>query len=100
MSEPSPAVKSEDFWFEDGDIILSITEEGVEHQFCIHRATLTIASPVFRDMLSMPQPSEGESPVVPLQGDSVHDLKALICALYYSWCVEKGLSLNFPIDIS
>ena len=47
--------RSEDFWFEDGDIVLSVTEDGVEYHFRVHRAILTIASPVFHDMLSMPQ---------------------------------------------
>jgi BTB/POZ domain len=51
MSEPPSPIKSEDFWFEDGDIVLSVTEHGVEHHFRVHRTMLTIASPVFRDML-------------------------------------------------
>jgi BTB/POZ domain len=83
MSGPLLPIKSEDFWFEDGDIVLSITEDSVEYHFRVHRAILTIASPVFRDMLSMPQPPQDGSPPVLLRDDSVNDLKALLGALYY-----------------
>ena len=83
-----PPIKSDEFWFEDGDIVLTVTEDGVETHFRIHRAILTIPSPVFRDMLSMPQPPECENLPVPLQDDSLHDVKALLGALYYARYVE------------
>ena len=88
-NESTPPIKSEDFWFEDGDIILSVTEDGVESHFCVHRSILTIASPVFRDMLSMPQAPECKNQLVRLIDDSVKDLKALLGALYCSRWVGK-----------
>jgi BTB/POZ domain len=88
-SLPTLPIRSENFWFEDGDIVLSVTEDDVEHHFRVHRAILTIASPVFRDMLSMPQPSKCESLPVSLRDDSVHDLKALLGALYYRRSVKS-----------
>jgi BTB/POZ domain len=88
-STPSP-VENEEFWFEDGDVVLSVTEDGVEHHFRVHRLILKIASPVFRDMLSMPRPSGGEDLPVPLPGDSVEDLTALLGALYNSRFVVNG----------
>ena len=88
MTESTRPTKSKEFWFEDGDVVLSITEDGVETHFRVHRALLTIASPVFRDMFSMPQPPERENLPVPLQGDSLHDVKALLGALYCVRYVE------------
>ncbi|KAF8527206.1 hypothetical protein JB92DRAFT_3093264 [Gautieria morchelliformis] len=60
MSSISTPVEHEDFWFEEGDVVLSVTEDGVEHRFCVHRLILKIASPIFRDMLWMPRPSGDE----------------------------------------
>ena len=88
MTQFTPPITSEEFWFDDGDMVLSVTEDGVETYFRIHRAILTIPSPVFRDMLSMPQPPECENLLVPLQDDSLHDVKALLDALYYARYVE------------
>ena len=88
MTESTPTIEYDEFWFEDGDMVLSVTEDGVETQFRIHRAILTIPSPVFRDMLSMPQPPECENLPVPLQDDSLHDVKALLGALYSARYVE------------
>ena len=88
MAESTPPIKSDEFWFEDRDIVLSVTADGVETHFRIHRTILTIPSPVFRDMLSIPQPPECETLPVPLQDDSLHDVKALLGALYYARYVE------------
>jgi BTB/POZ domain len=101
MSEPPSPIKSEDFWFEDGDIVLSVAEHGVEHRFRVHRTMLTIASPVFRDMLSMPQPSssEGGSSLVPLQDNSVQDVKALVGALYCARFVNSEANDDILIHI-
>ncbi|KAF8527205.1 hypothetical protein JB92DRAFT_3107721 [Gautieria morchelliformis] len=95
MNSASTPVEHEDFWFEDGDVILSVTEDGVEHRFRVHRLILKIASPVFRDMLSMPRPSGGEDLPVPLPGDSVQDLTALLGALYVSRKAQ-----NMSLDVS
>lgn len=87
-STPSTPVESPDVWFEDGDIVLSVTEGGVEHHFRVHRVILTMASPVFRDMFSMQQPSDRKNLPVSLPGDSVHDLTALLKELYVTRFVE------------
>ena len=89
--EPSRSLRSEEFWFDDGDIVLSVTEDGVEHHFRVHHAILAIASPVFREMLSMPQPSDCRNQTVPLRDDSVYDLKALLGALYCGRFVEAEI---------
>ena len=88
MSDISASRKSEVFWFEDGDIVLSVTEDAVEHHFRVHRPILTIHSPVFRDMLSIPQPSGGDNLPVPLKGDSVEDVTALLGRLYCARFVD------------
>ena len=44
-SESTPPIKSEDLWFEDGDIILSVTEDGIERHFCVHRANFNHSQP-------------------------------------------------------
>ena len=77
-------IKSDEFWEEEGDIIMSVTEDGVETHFRIHRALLLLRSPVFREMISMgPPPPEWEALPYPFQDDSLHDVKALLVALYY-----------------
>ena len=84
MSHPPPPIKSDEFWFEDGDIVLSVTEDDVAHHFRVHRTILAIASPIFHDMLLLPQPLDSGRPPVTLPGDSVQDLNALLGALYYT----------------
>lgn len=86
-SSPEP-IKSEDFWFDDGDIVLSATDDDDEYHFRVHRVILTIASPVFREMLSMPQPKKGNISPVFLNDDSVEDLEALLGVLYCTRLVD------------
>ena len=88
MPSPDP-IKSEDFWFDDGNIVLSVTtKDDVKHHFHIHRSILTIASPVFHDMFSVPQPTKGDILPVPLYDDSVEDLGALLGVLYCTRFVD------------
>ncbi len=58
--------KDDEFWFEDGNLI--IVAQDVE--FCVYKGPLVKHSPVFRDMLTLPQPAEsselGHRPVVPV----------------------------------
>ena len=86
----SGPIESEDFWFDDGDMVLSATDDDNEYHFRVHSAILTIASPVFRDMLSMPQPTKGNTGIslVPLHDDSVEDLEALLGGLYCTRFVD------------
>ncbi|KAI6000305.1 hypothetical protein F5J12DRAFT_724029 [Pisolithus orientalis] len=79
-----------DPWFDDGNIIL--VAEG--KCFKVYRGMLSLHSPIFKDMLSCPQPvdqeeeeSDGEGcPVIHLQQDSAtevqHVLRALFCGEY------------------
>jgi len=47
------------FTTSDGDIILRASpESGPKHDFRVHRFILSLASPVFKDMLSFPQPPD------------------------------------------
>ncbi|RPD58548.1 hypothetical protein L226DRAFT_466512 [Lentinus tigrinus ALCF2SS1-7] len=71
--------RDEEFWFDDGSIIL--IARNVE--FRVYKGLLADHSPVFRDMFSLPQPpiSEGEletpCPVVHLS-DSAEDVRCLL----------------------
>jgi hypothetical protein len=47
----------------DGDIILRSADQ---QDFRVHKTILSLASPVFRDMLSLPQPPASESATVPV----------------------------------
>ena len=97
MSQPTSPIRSEEYWFDDGDIVLSVTEDRVEHHFRVHRALLAIASPVFRDMFSMSQKPNRDSPLVPFPNDSVHDMNALMGALYSMRSVKNELSFESQI---
>ena len=70
-----------EFWYEDGSIYLIAS--GVE--FRVYRGPLVEHSPVFRDMLSLPQPalpagSIAQYPVVPML-ESPIDLRNFLRAL-------------------
>ncbi|KAF8502576.1 hypothetical protein JB92DRAFT_3123679 [Gautieria morchelliformis] len=95
MSSSSSPVEHEDLWFEDGDVVMNVTEGGVEHRFRVHRSILAIASPVFRDMLSMPQPSGGQDLPISLL-DAVQDVTALLGALYV---FRKAQTMNFDVAL-
>ncbi|KAJ7604152.1 hypothetical protein FB45DRAFT_851369 [Roridomyces roridus] len=45
-----------DLWFDDGNIVL----QAANCQFRVHRGILAACSPVFKDMLSFPQPADVE----------------------------------------
>ena len=66
--------RDEEIWFEDGNIIV-IAEDTA---FRLYRGILSAASPVFKDLFSVPQPADAETmdgcPVVHL-ADSATDLR-------------------------
>ncbi|KIJ40243.1 hypothetical protein M422DRAFT_256779 [Sphaerobolus stellatus SS14] len=72
------------FWHEDGDLILRITKNNSnEVLFKIHKVLLVLKSPVFRDMVILGHEVEHKPvPEVPLKGDSVEDVCALLRVLY------------------
>ncbi|KAJ7114158.1 hypothetical protein C8R43DRAFT_1039448 [Mycena crocata] len=52
-NEPQPV---EELWFEDGNLVI----QAGNSQFRVYRGFLAARSPVFKDMLSFPQPSDAE----------------------------------------
>ncbi|VDC04217.1 unnamed protein product [Peniophora sp. CBMAI 1063] len=78
----------EQFNAPDADLVLRCSD-GIH--FAVHRAILRLASPVFRDMLSLPQPSVNDS-VVSMSEDS-QTLRTLLRFIYpRSFCAEPNLS--------
>ncbi|KAH9925689.1 uncharacterized protein BXZ73DRAFT_49905 [Epithele typhae] len=75
-SEPTTAnVRDEEFWFEDGSIILLV--QNVE--FRIYKGLLTEHSSAFVDLFSLPQPPTHSScPVVRMSGDSARDWRHIL----------------------
>ncbi|KAM5534175.1 hypothetical protein V8D89_012195 [Ganoderma adspersum] len=84
--QPESQERDEDFWYEDGMIILIAANV----KFCVYRGPLAKHSPIFRDMLSFPQPPKDTSspsnsvsypsldcPVVRLT-DSPNDLRHIL----------------------
>lgn len=97
MAEPTNEVKVPDpqarpdrydlppFWHDDGDVILSVIDPDKEkgHQFKVHKVILCLHSPVFRDVEVVCTPNLSEElPIIPLQGDRVEDVRALLVVLY------------------
>ena len=89
---PNPT-RSHDLWFPDGSLVLQA--ESV--LFKVYAGILARASPVFRSMISMPQPctagtsDEAEQPetyegcpLVVMAGDSAEDVHAFLKALHDS----------------
>ena len=72
--------QDEDFWYEDGNIILTTADVA----FKVYRGPLVKHSPVFKDMLSLPQPSSSSHavacPVIPIT-DSANDLRHMLRVL-------------------
>ena len=55
---PEPSVRKAAFPFDEGDADATLrTSDNVE--FGVHRVILSLASPIFKDMFSMPQPQTG-----------------------------------------
>ena len=84
VDEPSADIQvahHDDLWFEDGNIVLITSNMG----FRVHQSILSRHSHVFRDMLTIPQPSDElkveDCPVVHLS-DSGEDIQYFVNALY------------------
>ena len=91
MLKPKVFKRIPDLYFPDGNIIL---EAGMTH-FRVSRGILAARSPVFREVLSLPQPkNEGEGEggdgkvdgcdVVHLFGDDPHEVEWFLKAIYDS----------------
>ncbi|TDL16708.1 hypothetical protein BD410DRAFT_776938 [Rickenella mellea] len=82
-------------WFDDGNIILTTNCT----LFCVHRGLLSMNSPVFADMLSMPQPDRFEDsfevhPVVEIS-DNDTDFTHLMCFFYDHRYYHGGTETTF-----
>ena len=74
---------------DDGDVILRAGREpGPKHDFRVHKLILSLASPVFKDMFTLPQPPPDQSqneqsdiPVVDVP-DSPQDLDTILRLIY------------------
>ena len=79
-STPTDFARDEQFWFDDGSIVLVAQNIG----FRVFRSLLAAQSTVFADMLTSGSPTVGEvydgCPVVRLS-DSPHDLRYLLRVL-------------------
>lgn len=75
------------FIADDADVILRASRCDVPRQFRVHKTILSVASPVFKDMFSMPQPvssattPEATTPVIDLD-DTPEDLENFLCMVY------------------
>ncbi|KAI0668011.1 hypothetical protein C8Q78DRAFT_980914 [Trametes maxima] len=78
---PVTMKQDEDFWFDDGSIVIVAEDTG----FRVHRSLLARVSSVFEDTFSIPQPPDARAyqgvPVLELQ-DGAHDMKCLLYAIY------------------
>ncbi|TDL16697.1 hypothetical protein BD410DRAFT_795097 [Rickenella mellea] len=82
-------------WFDDGNIILATNLS----LFRVHRGLLSMNSPVFADMLSMPQPGRLEDtvedlPVVEINDDDT-DFTHLLCFFYDHRYYQGGTMTTF-----
>ncbi|CAA7261832.1 unnamed protein product [Cyclocybe aegerita] len=83
--QPGGITRSEDFWLDDGNIILQA--EGT--QFRVHKSMLARHSTIFKDMFSFPQPAEPLDPDVEVILSIFYDnIKCSVIDL------EKALSID------
>ena len=82
---PKPPTPDDEFWLEDGNLTL-IARESIE--FRVYKGPLISNAPVFKDMLSLPQPDGGPSgctcgyaPALVHLTDSPEDLRHLLRVL-------------------
>ena len=79
-SDPVAVLQDEEFWYDDGSIVLSTASVA----FKVYQGPLVQQSAVFRDMLSLPQPPSSpeasghyDCPVINLS-DSPSDLRHIL----------------------
>lgn len=90
--EDEEFVHDTELWLSDGNVILVTAKETSDDKaynaFRCHKSMLAKHSPVFHDMLSLPQSAEDEEyegvPVVRLP-DSTDDVRGLLKILYNSF---------------
>ncbi|KAK0502426.1 hypothetical protein EDD18DRAFT_691278 [Armillaria luteobubalina] len=96
MSIFSTTTVSDDFWFEDGNIVLIAANVA----FKVHRGQLSRHSEVFEGLFDLPQPPEGlddiydGTPFVELH-DSAQDVGYFLGALYDGLYLMKSFASDF-----
>ncbi|KAF6744278.1 hypothetical protein DFP72DRAFT_929615 [Ephemerocybe angulata] len=90
--------RSEDFWFEDGNLVL----QAEDVQFKVHKGVLSRYSPVFATILSMPhtddEPAVEGCPVLHVYDDCT-DIRNLLLLLYDK-CYDSCAPLPFGVVVS
>jgi len=87
VKRPRPnETRDEDFYFEDGSVILSARDaDGDRVNFRVHKSVLAKQSSVFKDMFSIPSPAEVDTydglPLVHLH-DEAKELKEFLRVMY------------------
>ncbi|KAI6130622.1 hypothetical protein EDD17DRAFT_1508654 [Pisolithus thermaeus] len=84
-------------WFDDGNIVLVAGGQC----FKVYRGTLSMHSPIFKDMFSCPQPAgQGEMiegcAVVQLQ-DSASEVQHVLRALFYGEYIDSSRSIPMSV---
>ncbi|KAF7314927.1 hypothetical protein MIND_00006600 [Mycena indigotica] len=77
-----------ELWFEDGNVVLQAEGQVV---FKVFQGILAARSPIFKDMFSFPQPQQrmpedeyDGCPLVPMAGDSAHEVAYFLQAIFNS----------------
>ncbi|KIM44191.1 hypothetical protein M413DRAFT_443222 [Hebeloma cylindrosporum] len=98
-AETQPLQRSR-FWFDDGNVIL----QAENTQFRVHRSVLSLHSNVFKDMFSVPQPTDPTTmsiadgcPVITLS-DKASDLEYVLSVFYENIRAQGMLGL-MPVDL-
>ncbi|KAF8205575.1 hypothetical protein K438DRAFT_1964008 [Mycena galopus ATCC 62051] len=77
-----PAERVQDLWFEDGNLVI----QAGNSQYRVYRGVLAMHSPIFQDMLSLPQPPDSElvegCPLVRLT-DSEEEVTSFLKAIFH-----------------
>lgn len=67
------------YWFQDGDVILQVEPN---ERFRVHKAYLRSHSTVFQDLFASGENMGEGLQVVPMQGDSAHEVRGLLRVIY------------------
>jgi hypothetical protein len=86
----------QDFWFSDGNVILSAGS----FAFKVHRGQLERHAEIFQTMLSIPQPENADSTINLCDSptDVYHLLRALYDGLYEKQLLDSSLCVTFWTD--
>ncbi|KAJ3513920.1 hypothetical protein NLJ89_g2689 [Agrocybe chaxingu] len=91
-------IRSENFWLDDGNIIL----QAENTQFRVHKSMLARQSTIFKDMFSIPQPTKPLDPVIEgcpvvALSDKTSDVECML-SIFYDNNNVVDLENALPID--